>query len=385
MRLSDCDTSLQAPQTAALAHAVERSLSTSSAISYKPQLDGLRAIAVTAVLIEHLAPKTYFSLFVFRLGYVGLLGVLLFFVLSGYLITGILLSTRGTDLRLALKRFYLRRTLRIFPIYFLTLAVLFAVGLPSVTEYFFWHAFYVSNLLFILQPQVAAPIAHLWSLSVEEQFYLVWPLLILSVPYKQLLRVILVAIAIGVGWKVWVIETLGYHLAGGLPVVSCMDSLAIGALLSYVERDEVLGLKKRKIFLGLLAAGSFIMLAQFLIWVTVGGRAFSQVTGYIGPSLIFAWFVGNAAAGFGGRFGAILDWAPLRYLGKISYGVYLYHFFMPGLIESLFQAVGIDQPGALIRGIAACGLSIFTAALSWHLIERPISQLKEKWTANKSC
>jgi peptidoglycan/LPS O-acetylase OafA/YrhL len=164
-----------------------------------------------------------------------------------------------------------------------------------------------------------------------------------------------------------------------------MDSLAIGALLSYVERDEVLGLKKRKIFLGLLAAGSFIMLAQFLIWVTVGGRAFSQVTGYIGPSLIFAWFVGNAAAGFGGRFGAILDWAPLRYLGKISYGVYLYHFFMPGLIESLFQAVGIDQPGALIRGIAACGLSIFTAALSWHLIERPISQLKEKWTANKSC
>jgi peptidoglycan/LPS O-acetylase OafA/YrhL len=382
MQVRVCEAPSRALTTTEISRRFGREATKLASVSYKPQLDALRAIATAAVLIEHFAPKTYLSWYVFRLGYVGLLGVLLFFVLSGYLITGILLSARDSDFRTALKRFYVRRTLRIFPIYFLTLAILFVIGLPSVTNYLFWHTFYVSNVLFLLEPRVAAPIAHFWTLSVEEQFYLIWPLLILIVPYKLLLRVILGAIVIGVVWKVWIIETLGHHLAGGLPVVSCFDSLAVGALLAYLERDQTFGQKKQEILFRFLGIGTLIMLAQIVIWVSVDGKAFAQVTGFLGPSLIFAWFVGNAAAGFQGWFGAVLGWQPLRFIGKISYGIYLYHYFMPRIFEVLLKALGLPQPPEPVAVIFTCALTIGTAALSWHLVEKPILRLKERFAAD---
>jgi len=347
-------------------------------LTYKPQLDALRALAAMAVMAEHFPQQELIPWQVFQLGYIGLLGVLLFFVLSGYLITGILLSSRPSPFQTALKRFYIRRTLRIFPIYHLTLLILFVVGLPSVTGYIFWHALYVSNVLFVLQPQVAAPIAHLWTLSVEEQFYLIWPFLILGVPYKLLLRVILWAIGIGIGWKALIIETVADHLAGGLVVFSCLDSLALGALLAYIEQDESLCLKRQNILSGLLATGSVVILTQAVLLMTDSGRGLVLVTAYLGPSLVFVWLVGRAAVGFKGWFGAVLDWSPLRYLGKISYGVYLYHYFMPRVIESLIKFLGFAQPGNLSAALLAFLLTLLAAALSWHLVEKPISVLKEK-------
>ena len=331
-----------------------------------------------AVMAEHFPQQNLIPWQVFQLGYIGVLGVLLFFVLSGYLITGILLSSRASRFDRALKRFYLRRTLRIFPIYHLTLLILYVIGLPSVTRYIFWHALYVSNVLFVLEPQVAAPIAHLWTLSVEEQFYLIWPFLILVVPYKHLLRVMLGAIGIGICWKAVVIGTVGDHLAGGLPVFSCLDSLAVGALLAYVEQDERLRLRRQNILSGLLATGSMIMLIQAVLFITDGGKGFRLVTAYLGASLVFVWLVGRAAVGFTGWFGAVLDWSPLRYLGKISYGVYLYHYFMPRVIESLIKFLGFAQPGNPSAALLAFLLTLLAAALSWHLVEKPISDLKNK-------
>jgi peptidoglycan/LPS O-acetylase OafA/YrhL len=353
-------------------------MSNAPRLTYKPQLDALRAIATLAVMAEHFPRQELIPWQVFQLGYIGVLGVLLFFVLSGYLITGILLSSRASRFDRALKRFYLRRTLRIFPIYLLTLLILFVIGLPSVTGFIFWHALYVSNVLFVLQPQVAAPIAHLWSLSVEEQFYLVWPLLILVVPYKNLIRVILGSISIGICWKALVIGTVGDHLAGGLAVFSCLDSLALGALLAYIEQDEGLRLERQNILSGLLATGSVVILTQAVLFMTDSGRGLVLVTSYLGPSLVFVWVVGRAAAGFKGWFGAVLDWSPLRYLGKISYGVYLYHYFMPRVIESLIKFFGFAQPGNLSAALLAFLLTLLAAALSWHLVEKPISDLKDK-------
>jgi len=346
--------------------------------TYKPQLDALRAMAAVAVMAEHFPRDEILSWQVFQLGYLGLSGVLLFFVLSGYLITGILISSRSSRFQTALKRFYIRRTLRIFPIYQMTLLILFLMGLSSVTDYILWHAFYISNVLFVLKPNVAAPIAHLWTLSVEEQFYLIWPLLMLVVPYRHLLRVILWAIVIGLGWKALVIETLGDSLAGGLWVFSCLDSLALGALLAYVEQDERLLPKKPKILFGLLAAGSVMTALQAVLFITDSAPGLRLVMAYLGPSLVFTWLVGRAAIGFTGWFGAVLDWRPLRYLGKISYGVYLYHYFMPRVLQSLIANLGFDQPGDLAKTLLAFLLTLLAAALSWHLIEKPISHLKDR-------
>lgn len=347
-------------------------------VTYKPQLDALRAIAAMAVMVEHFSQEDILPWHVFQLGYLGLLGVLLFFVLSGYLITGILLSSRSSGFQAAIKRFYIRRTLRIFPIYHLTLLILFIVGLPSVTGYILWHVFYISNILFVLKPNVAAPIAHLWTLSVEEQFYLIWPFLILVVPYRHLLRVILWAIGIGIGWKVLIIETIGDHLAGGLWVFSCLDSLALGALLAYIEQDDGLRLKKQNILSRLLVAGSVVMAIQAVLFMTDGGKGFRLVMAYLAPSLVFTWLVGRAANGFAGWFGAVLDWRPLRYMGKISYGVYLYHYFMPRVLQSLIKNLGFDRAGNLSSALLGFVLTLVVAALSWHLVEKPISHLKDK-------
>ncbi|MBM2803374.1 MAG: hypothetical protein HW419_1267 [Deltaproteobacteria bacterium] len=331
-----------------------------------------------AVMAEHFPQHKIISWQIFQLGYIGLLGVLLFFVLSGYLITGILLYSRSSRFQTALKRFYIRRPLRIFPIYHSTLLILFVIGLPSVTGYIFWHALYLSNVLFVLEPDVAAPIAHLWTLSVEEQFYLIWPFIILVVPYKYLFRVILWAIGTGIFWKALIIETVGDRLAGGLLVFSCLDSLALGALLAYVEQDEGLRLKRQNILSGLLASGSVIMLIQAVLFMTDGGKGLRLVLAYLGPSLVFTWLVGRGAIGFTGWFGVVLDWWPLRYLGKISYGLYLYHYFMPRVLQSAMNSFGLAQPGNLAATLLAFLLTLLAAVLSWHLVEKPISQLKDK-------
>jgi peptidoglycan/LPS O-acetylase OafA/YrhL len=90
------------------------------------------------------------------------------------------------------------------------------------------------------------------------------------------------------------------------------------------------------------------------------------------------WLVGRAADGFTGWFGAALDWTPLRYLGKISYGVYLYHYFMPRVLQSVMNNFGLAQPGNLSATLLAFLLTLLAAVLSWHLVEKPISHLKDK-------
>lgn len=149
-----------------------------SALSHMKQLDGLRAIAVLSVLYYHF----YSNALPF-----GIMGVRLFFVLSGFLITGILLQCRrlaetgGQSSLFTLRRFYIRRFLRIFPLFYLVLLVSAVINLQGFRDGLWWHAAYLSNVYFAAGGNAGATI-HFWSLSVEEQFYLIWPWLILYVP-----------------------------------------------------------------------------------------------------------------------------------------------------------------------------------------------------------
>ena len=351
----------------------------SSRSNFKPQLDALRALAVCAVLVHHFLPvENVISQQVFHLGLVGLLGVLLFFVLSGYLITGLLLRSREQDWRTALTNFYLRRTLRIFPIYYLTLLVLALLQSLPVSEFIYWHVAYVSNILFVLNPSAAADSAHFWTLSVEEQFYLVWPLLVLLVPYRHLLRVILWAIVTGICWKVFVLQTLGDHLAGALATVSCLDSLAMGAALAFIEQDNKLNRYRNAFLRAALIVGGMLVLLQVFLIVTGQARGLVLVTAYAGPSLVFVWLVGSAAQGFKGVTGVWLEWRVLLYIGKISYGIYLYHNFMPRLVRYVASVVGVGELSDLPTFVCATTVTLLTAAASWHFIEKPISRVKER-------
>jgi peptidoglycan/LPS O-acetylase OafA/YrhL len=151
----------------------EQTKAKSAPVRYMPQLDGLRALAVAAVAWWHWAPPEYH----FQIPW-GDLGVQLFFVLSGFLITAILWHGRSEYQRLGqrgfltLRRFYMRRFLRIFPLYYAVVLMTALIGIKSVRETFFWNIAYLSNFYLFLRGEWRGPISHFWSLAVEEQFYL---------------------------------------------------------------------------------------------------------------------------------------------------------------------------------------------------------------------
>ena len=173
-----------------------------------PHLDGLRALAVGAVLMEHFwAPWAIES----RVP-LGAIGVRLFFVLSGFLITAILLNAKarveaGTrSTRSEMARFYARRALRLFPIFYLTIAVAAFAGIQIVRDSLWWHLFYTSNLFLAVKASWSGPIAHFWSLAVEEQFYFIWPAVVLLCPRKWLIRIATCGIAAAVVFDLALIE-----------------------------------------------------------------------------------------------------------------------------------------------------------------------------------
>lgn len=343
------------------------------------QLDGLRAIAVIGVLMHH------------SMGWanqlqLGTLGVNLFFVLSGFLITGILLDARrkaegeGYAQGKVLAAFYARRFLRIFPPYYAVLAVAIAIGMPAVRETAFWNLTYLSNwhqagLSYMQGP----PVAHLWTLAVEEQFYLMLPALVLFCPRKWLLPILglavlaspLVRLAIGSHWY-------GAEWRAAEPTFSNFDTLGMGALLAYGRRESaaISGWITRH-GSNLLFAGLVMFPVAMACLLTHRGWRFQLVLLALSNGLIFGWVVDRAAMGFGGAVGRLLSWKPLRYIGTISYGIYLYHEFV-GAQLTVFHEKGMTfiPTTGILRFIWVTGITIPLAAISWMLMEKPLNDLK---------
>jgi peptidoglycan/LPS O-acetylase OafA/YrhL len=202
------------------------------------QLDAVRTIAVTMVIATHWEPRA--TTFWFNGGF----GVKLFFVVSGFLITGILLDARNKAERLGfrrtavLKSFYARRFLRIFPLFYATLVLTFLLGVPAVREFIWWLIAYLGNVLLALRGVWLDGIAHFWSLAVEEQFYLVWPVLMLFTPRRLLLPLIASAIVFAQLFRlVFYLEGINEITVGVLPFAS-LDTLGLGAMLALVWQDR---------------------------------------------------------------------------------------------------------------------------------------------------
>jgi peptidoglycan/LPS O-acetylase OafA/YrhL len=343
---------------------------------YLPQLDGLRALAIGAVLMEHLSPEDS----PVRSWGLGRFGVRLFFVLSGFLITGILLRLRarvranGLPWRSAVGQFYFRRTLRIFPIYYLTLVVAALLNVESVRETFWWHFFYASNWLLAAEVGWNTPMTHFWSLAVEEQFYLVWPWLVIFLPEAALGPVFLGCILLGplsrlvMGW--W-----GFN-AVALDIVtpSCMDSLGLGALLALGWARSVSTLWPLR---GCLAVGLLLLLLIRPVHegtTPIRGQAALDTA----IALVCVWAVDRAARGFTGPVGKLLASWPSRSLGKISYGTYVYHNFVPGMATYVLPLLGAEWITGWWCCLLLVAISIALAALSWTLIEGPLARLKNR-------
>jgi peptidoglycan/LPS O-acetylase OafA/YrhL len=348
------------------------------------QLDSLRALAVGGVLYAHFVPDAH-PLAALHLLPWGALGVQLFFVLSGFLITGILLAckteveTGQQSVGFSLRQFYARRFLRIFPAYYLTLALTAATLWPVVRETLPWHLAYASNFYLVNLGDWRAPISPLWTLSVEEQFYLLWPPVVMLVPRRWLPRVVLGVVAAAPLFRMatWLAGAPDIWRVVLLP--SCMDALGLGALLACLRSDPARDATRRALARsGLLAALPIYALLVQLGAARGGEPLDARIAEGTLSALACLWVVDAALRGFGGLAGRALDSGALRSVGRISYGIYLFHPFAPRLLDEIVGPAGLE-PGGHAAIVAKVALTLSLAALSWRYVESPINARKERF------
>lgn len=341
---------------------------------HMPQLDGLRAVAVGAILWHHWMPQKYQGSIPWAAG------VQLFFVLSGFLITGLLLDARGDSERFdgarivrIWRNFYLRRALRLFPLYYLVLACLAVAGMIGIGEQLVWHVFYASNYYIIVQGQWITFGSHFWTLAVEEQFYLCWPLLVLLVPLRRMGAVLMLVVAVGPLFRafggLWFPQIRMWWLA----TPAQFDALGIGALLAWfvrhpTERWQWLVSRRRLVLIGV---GGLYVACISTSWMDY--RA--SLSG-LWLCVVFGCLVYAAATRQFGRQCFGLENPMLRYVGRISYGVYLLHPFAVSVASFAWSRWPLlaTIPGAWY--LLEVGFTFGTAALSWHFLERPVNRLK---------
>jgi len=360
-----------------------------------PLLDGVRGLAVLLLLSHQLvldvlpdagAPTS--DRLLDRLMQPGWIGVQLFFVLSGFLITGVLLDTKGRGGYF--RSFYGRRVLRIFPLYYLLLVVLSFVlprlgHVPPLLQAdprampLAW--IYLSNWTLT----VPAPIGHCWSLAVEEQFYLVWPFVVAALSAPRLLRFCFVLAALALGFRIGV-WTLGLSPEIAYQnTFARMDALALGAAGAILLRDPAAvarwapGLRR-----ALLVAGVAVAIAAILGLARTG--RVTQIAGYsllaISFALLIAVGVLEQATG-GGRISAALSARPLRLFGKYSYAIYIIHLPLHIFVSKVlladvvaFRGEGRHLAIQLAYAIVMTGVLLALAMLSYHLFEKHFLKLK---------
>lgn len=336
-------------------------------------LDGLRALSVIAVVWHHAHP----GLAGWPITHNGFLGVDVFFVLSGFLITTLMLDERAATGRIALGQFYIRRSLRIFPLYYAVLALLAIYYMarpasPAGTAYLQQlplHAAYLSNWV-----PVDGIMKITWSLASEEQFYLLWPPVLVLLGRHALwpLTLFLAAnLAIGFGHFHGALQALGlsYHELSILQAT--FTPILLGVLLAYALRiDALRGALQR--------APAWALPLAVLLLLGVANAA-DDVRGW--PRLAFALCTAAVLALVALQPRSIvvrgLSWRPLVAIGTVSYGVYLLHMISLHIVH--MAAARLGGFPALLVFAAGLALSVALAALSFHYFERPILRLKSRW------
>ena len=368
-----------------------------------PALEGVRGVAILAVLAHQLCIDGYTGsravarvLLPFQAGWSG---VQLFFVLSGFLITGILLDTRRADNYWS--SFYARRALRIFPVYYLLLLCTFVIA-PHVlvlseatlAEYRHqgWYWAYLVNVSPLAGGGAVTSLGHSWSLSVEEQFYLLWPLAVRFLEERALVRVCLGLVAAAF------LLRCGLLLAGASPELAYeltparADALALGALgaIAIRRRDWVAWIAPRigratVVAVGILAASA----------IAGGGLArnnvVTQTVGYTVLAIVSALVILQATLETergSGRLAALLASPILRTYGRYSYAIYVFHLPLHLVITRTFIAPRLAELGP--GGFLALQAVYFVAgtlgllalgALSYRVVEKPFLDLKRFFVA----
>lgn len=354
------------------------------------QIDTLRAFAAAAVIFSHTIPETFmigeFTFFEF-----GAYGVYIFFVISGFLITGQLIEmkalreVRGDSLSAPLGSFFAKRALRLLPAYYLALFAAWIIDLRSIREEMPWHMAQLTNVFFGLdqKAEYASPVGHLWSLSMEWQFYLFWPFIVLLCSPRALLCVTVALI--GVAFAAW-LEMLPLPPAVLLSSIPrSLDSLGFGALLAIgMARGWPIAALARRVWwvgLAVIAMTMPLMLSHSDAKLAQIGWELEPYTHEM-MNLFFMLVIYRAYVGWDGFTGQVLDNAWLRYTGVISYGIYLYHQYILSAYEGLVMRMGGKMPVdyGLSLTISLFAASWITAHFSWKWFEEPINRMRQRFS-----
>ncbi len=382
-----------------------RTAATGSLRGYQPELDGVRFLAFFLVFLHHALPGGHFGSPAAALGPLGLYwpkwrlvwivkascfsGLCLFFALSAYLITGLLLAERSTTGAISIRKFYIRRILRIWPLYLLgivigVVAAVFKHQAASALG-FVWFFLLVGNIYCGVYGWIPNPMMVLWSISLEEQFYLFWPLTMRAISRGKMALVATVMI-VAANVQLWY---FGSHHANIDRVVATntfvqFEMFAVGILLAVVRKPEM---KRRP-----LAGACLILLSPFLwtsaCWV-FGALGSGTGIDYArsGPSLM----AGYAAIALGCAsmlYGATLvgpRFVPrwMAGLGKISYGLYVYHLLILVMVSAALKRLHVPHWHLFLLPLALL-IIIPMAQLSYKYFESPFLRLKHRFEVVES-
>jgi len=332
-----------------------------------PGLDGIRAVSVSAVVLGHL-PLRHSA---------AAQGVSAFFVLSGFLITTLMLREKEKTGTLSVRKFYIRRALRLLPAFYtfwalyIVLDRVFQHGHPW-TEYLAAALYYLNYYVIIFHPTNVA-MAHTWSLAVEEQFYLIWPwaFLFFSRSTKTLARFLVVTII-----SVWVYRFILFRMGAtpdriDLAFDSRADQLAVGCLLAVI-----LASARARIVISRFSGYWLSILAIAAAAASIGlawrfSFAYTSPFGLAVDGLVTALIITQAIACSDMLPWRLLETPPMKYVGRISYGVYLYHWIGDKAVITL-----VAKYGWAAEIVTAFALAIGAATLSYYLIERRVAKYK---------
>ena len=347
-------------------------------------LDGLRFFAFLLVFFFHaLQWSPWGNWPIIRFGY---LGVPIFFVLSGFLIGGILLDLKnktrpGFGLGAKLKTFYIRRALRIFPVYYLFIAFLAVLLVlsgrsdPVASDSFLWHLSYLTNFRSFVVGMDRIREGHFWSLAVEEHFYMLAPLVVLLVKPHTLVR-LLAAVIVGVAVARALIDHSGSSRDFWVLSPMQFDLLGLGIATAIIERKgSFAGIGARGLrWIGLGGAIFFLLFIAHFYWPVYGTGGLFATLGPISLGLATAALVLTLWQQPTRFLSRALGFRPFAYFGQISYGLYLFHPNCLGWSSRTYGTFNLTNAGV---GLA---ITLAVAMLSWHLFEKPINNLKNRFS-----
>ena len=349
---------------------------------YYNQINGIRFIAVIFVIFHHTLGNEIENIFNF-----GFFGVNLFFVLSGFLISEklILEKLKGTTTKILIKNFFIKRVLRIFPLYFLYLMICYLLVPNEFSHYTFWLITFSINFWITLNNELTFwYLTHLWSIALEEQFYLIWPFIIIYIPTQKLIYFFIILICFAVFFR-WY-STLyfnNFKLYNYTMLHTNLDSLGMGALLAYLKQfnETLLSkiLKNKALF--------FFTFIILLLNYKLNHILSKEILNKLFVAILSFYIIGKAVFD---QFSSSIKWflqsKIVNYLGKISFGIYVYHIliwgeFGPSII-SIWNKLMSENNNTLSRKtivfISVSILTFLVSSLSFECFEKKILVFKNK-------